>query len=944
MLRHAISTVSAIKALSPLQTTETRQPIRAIRKILISGFFALLALPTLAFAVSLPPGVKEVTHVEGITEYQLDSNGFRFLLAPDDSKPSVSVNMTYLVGSRHENYGQTGMAHLLEHMIFKGTPTTRNALAEFSRRGLRANGTTSQDRTNYYATFAASPETLDWYIRWQADAMVNSLIAREDLDSEMTVVRNEMESGENSPFRMLYQKTHAAAYQWHNYGKSIIGARSDVEGVDITQLQAFYRVFYQPDNAILTVAGKFDPSEVLKTVAQAFGPIPKPTRILPREYTIEPIQDGERRVTLRRNGGTPIVAAVYHSPPAVHEKFAPIQLATMMLSDSPSGRLYQALVPTGLASRVFGFARDTHAPGTLMFAAQLEAGSDLEKPLNILTQSLESTASQPFTEEELNRARSQWLNSWTQTYSDVQGLGIALSEPIALGDWRLFFKQRDLIKAVTLEQVQQAAQAFLVPANRTEGLYIPTDAPVRAPATQRADLTKLLEGYIGDPMASTLESFDPTPENIDRLTQRKVLSLPSGVVRLALLEKPTRGERVSAQIEIRFADAEKLRGKSALSAVTADMLGYGTNRLSRQQIYDRVDALNADLSIGGSGTTVSIGLSTVRANLPELMDLALHLIKDASFPEDQLREYTAKAITGLRSAMTEPGAIASRTLGRYENPWPADDLRYVPTFEESIARYQSITRDELVGFHQQFYGAGDITVAVAGDFDSEAVIKTLNSSLGQWKRAPAYQRINDPYQALTPTLLTIETPDKANAVFIAQLPLRLQDTDPDFPALAIANYLLGSSTNSRLWMRIRETDGLSYDVRSRLVASAYEPSGMLSFSGIFAPENWPKFEAAFKEELSRALEAGFTDEEVKSGVESLINLRQLSRAQDSSIVSAWMNYLQQNRTFAWSAEFDQKIKALDANTVNAALRKYLQPDALVRAVAGDFAKATRKTP
>ena len=184
--------------------------------------------------------------------------------------------MTYLVGSRNENYGQTGMAHLLEHMLFKGTSTTRNAMGEFSRRGLQANGSTSGDRTNYFASFAANPETLKWYLGWQADAMVNSLIAKEDLDSEMTVVRNEMESGENSPSRILMQKMQAAAFQWHSYGKNTIGARSDVENVDIGQLRAFYHQYYQPDNAVLIVAGKFDPQATLADIEETLGKLPKP--------------------------------------------------------------------------------------------------------------------------------------------------------------------------------------------------------------------------------------------------------------------------------------------------------------------------------------------------------------------------------------------------------------------------------------------------------------------------------------------------------------------------------------------------------------------------------------------------------------------------------------------------------------------------------------------
>src|SRR5690606_29446275 len=306
-----------------------------------------------ADTIELPAGLVQHSTVEGITEYALP-NGLRVLLAPDASKPTTTVNMTYLVGARHENYGQTGMAHLLEHLLFRGTPTLRNALAEFSRRGLAANGSTTSDRTNYYASFAANPETLTWYLQWQADAMVNSLIAKEDLDAEMTVVRNEMERGENSPIQMLMQQMQATAFRWHNYGNSTIGARSDVENVDIAQLRAFYHQYYQPDNAVLIVAGLFDSQAVLRIIADAFGAIERPTRVLPPEYTIEPVQDGERMVTVRRQGGSPLIAAMFHAPAAGHPDFAPLDIGAAILADTPSGRLYKNLVANKLSTGVFG--------------------------------------------------------------------------------------------------------------------------------------------------------------------------------------------------------------------------------------------------------------------------------------------------------------------------------------------------------------------------------------------------------------------------------------------------------------------------------------------------------------------------------------------------------------------------------------------------------------
>ncbi|MBR8653407.1 insulinase family protein, partial [Achromobacter sp. Marseille-Q0513] len=894
---------------------------RPLGTLLFTSFLAFQA-----GAASLPAGVTEAASIEGITEYRL-GNGLRVLLVPDESKPSTTVNMTYLVGSRNENYGQTGMAHLLEHMLFKGTSTTRNAMGEFSRRGLQANGSTSGDRTNYFASFAANPETLKWYLGWQADAMVNSLIAKEDLDSEMTVVRNEMESGENSPSRILMQKMQAAAFQWHSYGKNTIGARSDVENVDIGQLRAFYHQYYQPDNAVLIVAGKFDPQATLADIEETLGKLPKPERALPREYTVEPVQDGERSVTLRRTGGTPLVAAMYHIPAAGSADFVPLDLAATILADTPSGRLYHALVPTKMASGVFGFTMEQLDPGLAMFGAQLSPGKNMDAALKTLTATLETLDKKPFTAQELERARSKWLTSWEQVYSDPEQVGVALSEAIAAGDWRLFFLQRDRARKATLGEVQKAATSYLVQSNRIEGRYLPTEKPQRAPQTQRVDLSEVFKDYKGDPDFKSASAFDPSPANIDKLTLRKKLDLPNGPVQLALLPKATRGNRVQAQMQIQFGTAQDLRGQRVNAAAVADQLNRGTAKLSRQDIQDRLDRLQAELGFSGSGTTLRIAMSTKGENLPELTTLALDIVRNANFPKDQLEEYQRQLETSIRNAMTEPSALASRALARQDNPWPADDLRYVPTFDEALASASGLNRDALAKFHARFYGAGNIEYSAVGDFQPEAIEKAIKAGLAGWKRAPAYERVANPYREIAAQRFDIETPDKANAFYLSRMPLKLQDSDADYAALYLANYLFGASETSRLWNRVRETEGLSYNVRSSLSVSAFEPNASWSIYAIYAPQNRERLEKAVGEELARVLKDGFSDKEISDGITALLNYRNLARAQDDVVAGVWLDYLERGRTFAWSADMDKKISALTPDVVNAAMRKYLRPDA-----------------
>ncbi|MBL8514505.1 MAG: insulinase family protein, partial [Betaproteobacteria bacterium] len=302
----------------------------------------------------MPALPEKVTSVEGINEYRLP-NGLRVLLFPDQSKPTVTVNITYLVGSRHENYGETGMAHLLEHLVFKGTPRNPDIDKQFNKRGMRSNGTTWLDRTNYYELFQSNEENLEWAIQMEADRMVNSFIAKKDLDSEMTVVRNEYEMGENQPGNVLFKRMGSIAYDWHNYSNSTIGNRSDIENVKIENLQAFYRLHYQPDNAVLLVAGKFNEAKTLGLIQKYFGPIPKPTRMLPKLWTVEPTQDGERQFFVRRKGDIQLVMLGYKIPSALHADADAAAFVNFVLGDIPTGRLHKALVETGKAAQVIAF-------------------------------------------------------------------------------------------------------------------------------------------------------------------------------------------------------------------------------------------------------------------------------------------------------------------------------------------------------------------------------------------------------------------------------------------------------------------------------------------------------------------------------------------------------------------------------------------------------------
>ncbi|MDQ2778424.1 MAG: insulinase family protein [Pseudomonadota bacterium] len=885
----------------------------------------------------LPGQLKQITSVEGITEYRLP-NGLQVLLVPDDSKPTTTVNVTYHVGSRMESYGETGMAHLLEHLLFKGTPTTQNLLGEFAKRGLRANGSTSYDRTNYFASFAANDANLRWYLSWQADAMVNSFIARKDLDTEMTVVRNEFEMGENNAGRVLLQKTMAAMFQWHNYGKSTIGARTDIENVSIPRLQAFYHRFYQPDNATLIISGRFDTAQVLTWVDKFFSVIPKPTRVIAPTYTLDPPQDGERTVDVRRVGGTPTVYMGFHVPAGSAPDFSAVELIASILGDTPGGRLHKQVVEKQLAAQCFGFAWDLAEPGVMLVGSTLAPGQDLDKARDAMAAAVQSLHTQPITAEEVERARTAWLNDWDQGYSDPERIGVALSEAIAVGDWRLYFLKRDEVRKLKLADVQRVADTWLLPSNRTVGLYEPTAKPDRAPQAERVDVEALLAGYKGNIMAKAVESFDATPANLDARTQRSKLA--SGL-EVALLPKGTRGNAVQARLQLHFGDAASMIGQETVSTFAAALLDKGGAGMTRQQIADAFDKLQASVSFGGSGQTLAVGITTKGDRLPAVIELVGKLLRNPAYAAAPLDEIQRQWQSSIERQRKEPDAIISNRLERHGNPYPRGDLRYAPSFDEMQQNVAAVSVAKVADFQRRFYSAAHGEFAAVGSFDPKAVQAALATAFGDWpvpaSGGPAvFVRVPQPLVKEAPERFVAITPDKANANMRAGLALPVSDRSPDHAALMLGNYIFGQGGSSRLWKRIRESEGLSYDVRSSLGFSSIDENTSWNLSAIFAPQNQPKVETALREELARSVKGGFTQAELDAGRAGLLNYRQLSRAQDAGVAGAMARNLYLDRSFAFDQATDAAIQALTLEQVNAAWRDRIHPDQLVIGWGGDF--------
>jgi zinc protease len=896
-------------------------------------FGLLVAFAPATCRAEAPTPIKKFTTIEGVTEYRLD-NGLRVLLYADASTPKLTVISTVFVGSRHEGYGETGMAHLLEHMNCKCTPTQPNIKKALSDRGASFNATTSKDRTNYFETLEATDDNLEFAIRLEADRLVNSLIRREDLVSEMTVVRNEFEMAENDPEGVLRQRLFAAAFEWHNYAKSILGNRADIERMPIENLRAFYRKHYRPDNAMLIVSGKFEPAKALVHIAKYFGPVRNPANQLRATYTLEPAQDGERNVVLRRVGATGLVAAIYHIPAAAHPDFAPLRVLAQVLGTVPSGRLYREMVVAKKSSRADAYVFPMHDPGVFLAAAQVEKEQSAESVRQTLLDLVEKLGTNKITDKEVEQARAELTNGWDlMTSHDIAN---GLCEWAARGDWRLLFVHRDRLAKVTAEDVNRVAAQYLVRTNRTVGMYIPSDKPERLEVPETPDLAVMLKDYKGGKAIAAGEEFDPTPENIEKRVLRAVL--PSGV-KTALLPRESRGQTVILELTLRYGNVESLAGR----VTAADFLPAMMLRGTRQHDFKALDLAltqldNAGISTGGGLGYAVFTVQCKRQHLGQALTLLGEVLREPTFPKEEFETLKRATIEQVRSRLNETNALAGVTLLRKLDPRSEDHVRYVPTLEERIARLEATTVDQVRQLYGELLGGQCGELAVVGDFDPDQVLRQMQDILKDWKARTTYKRIPAPANTeVGASYDVIETPDKANAIYAAAHVIALRDTDADHAALLVVNYLLGGAPSSRLWKRIREQEGLSYHVDSAYSADALDPAAIFAFSAICNPKNMPKVRKAMAEEIDKVLKEGVTAAEVEDAKQAI--LEQRKGLTDGQIAGLLSDYLFLGQTFADRAERNHKISQVTVKQVNAALRKHLRPERLIIVEAGEFKKA-----
>jgi zinc protease len=902
--------------------------------------FSLLLFVSFAFAQPKAPAAPAtpefVTSVEGVKEYRL-SNGLQILLVPDPAQTNVVVNVVYHVGSRYEGYGETGMAHLLEHMLFRPSKKFSSIKQTIANKGAFANGQTGYDRTDFYEILPASDSNLNWALDMESDRMVNSLMRDEDLQKEFTVVRNEFENGENYPEAVLRERIVSTMYLWHNYGKSPIGSKEDIERVPITSLAAFYRKYYQPDNATLIIGGKFDEKKTLALVAGYFGKIPRPARVLVQPYTVEPPQDGERYVELRRNGDLPFIGMAFHTPAYSDKDFVANDAVVEILTNDPAGYFYKQLVDTKLATKEYGFSQNLYDPGFTYFALSVPKDKSLDSAKAAFLAAADRLSTLTVTQEDLDRARNTLKKEMSDYLNNTLNYVLGVADIIGAGDWRLSYIYRDRLDQLTLADVQACLKKYYLTSNRTVGVFIPDKSAERVVVPERPDVAALVKGYNGRAVVAETGTFEATIANIKKSTE---YGSTAGGLKYALLKKPVKGDKIYANFMLRVGDEGSLSGKGVIPALTAAMLKTGTTTRSKKDINDQLDKLKSSISFNGGagGSAISINVVTDKENCMATLDLVADMLLHPAFDSNEFSKILIDLESSVDESRTNPQIVAVTALRQKLSAYPKGHPLYAESMDELMADYKAVQLADIRGFYNDFYGADHGYVAFVGDIDGAAIKGWLDKSLGAFKSKKPYARIVQKSVAAPGGTQAILIPDKKNAMLFGGINLALKESDPDYVALDMANEMLGGGAflSSRIPSRLRENEGMSYGAGTFLNVSYLYPVGSWGVYAIFNPMYKNRLDSAFRDELNKALTGGFTADELKKSVTAWLSSRKTSLGLDQNLVSHIENYLELGKDLSFDTDYEDKAKALTVDQVNAALKKYVTPDKMTLVYAGDF--------
>jgi zinc protease len=928
-------------------------PIRSLAAVLLAAAACVTngaAPPSAGSRPAAAPATVATDKLDGDVREVTLTNGLRILVKEDHAAPVATLAVYYRAGSRDEHTGITGSAHLLEHLLFKGSrafPGPTDIMDSLSRIGASFNATTYYDRTNYYATVPISQ--LPFVIRLESDRMRHATFSDADRASEMTVVRNELERGENDPGRVLHHQLWATSIESHPYHHPVIGWRSDVENVPTARLREFYDRYYHPSNATLVVVGDVQPDALVPALVAAFGENPAGPPV-PPVYTTEEPQRGERRFTIRKPGELALVELGWRMPSATSPDVPALKILQLVLSGSLdlnefgdpldpgiSNRLYQALIETQLATR-FGMDYTLMIdPNVGSISGTVRPGVQHQQVEDAIRREVARLRDEPVSTLELERSKRRARAAFGLSQDGTFGQAMALGYFATIADWRFVREFAPRIEAVTAADVQRVARAYFQDDSLTVGWFVPISAggPMPSSPSGGAGPQKLREADDHAEAAAVTSralaaqgSAGASPGASRRaMPQRRVL--PNGLVVVVQENPSTQSFALSGSI--RAGSVHEPNAEAGTASITANLLERGTTKRTKLALAAQLEEVGGSVGFGDGFESVSASAFGLGGDFERIFDVFAEDLLSPAFPQDELEKLKAQRIAGLQQSEDSTRVKARRAV--QQALYPKDHPLYYLDVSEAIAATKAIDVARVRAWYQRFYAPDRTILSVVGNVKAEDVFRTIEARLGAWKPVGGPPVAVAPVPPPpSPSRRTISVPERSNVDIVLGTTGDIARTSPDFYPAFLGNHVLGGGTAGRLFKRVRAELGLTYGIGSSLTATQIAGPWTVSLS--VNPKVVDQAIDATQKVLERWVADGITEQELSAAKTALSGLFQVSLATNGGLANTFTYYESLGLGADFVYEHPRRLEAVTVEQVNAAIKQHFPVGRMVTGVAG----------
>lgn len=859
------------------------------------------------------------------------ANGMTVLTKEVRNAPVVTVQVWYKIGSRNEAPGVNGIAHQLEHMLFKGTKDRPIQFGRlFAALGSNFNAFTSYDQTAYFGT--VEKNKLTSLLTLEADRMQNSTIDTEKLTGEKRVVISELQGYENNPNYRLDRAVKRAAFPNTPYGLTVGGTKADVEKFTVEQVRSYYDSYYAPNNATLVVVGDFDTATLMAKVQETFGKVPRRELKVAKPAITAATAAPKRRIVLKEPGSTQVASEVYPLPEATDPDVPAIDVMNYILTEGRSSRMYQSIVETGIATSLDGGAVNLAAGGWYEISSIVEVGKSIPKLEAAIDKEIKLIQTKVPTAGEISRAKAQLKAGYLLNNRDINSQARQLgNDQTTTGDYQFTDKYLAGVERVTPADVRRVAKKYLQDNLKTVGVFQPTQITAQSAAPGSSE-GKTAENFSpGAPVdPSELAKYLP-PLDTDTTSQTQSLpqevKLKNGLRVFLLPDSSTPTVTLSGNIQ---AGTEyDSTAKAGLASLTATNLMSGTKTKTALEISKTLESRGAGLGFIASREGVTIGGNALSKDLPILLQTLGDVVQNANFPEQKVELSRQRALTTLKLELDNPNSVARRKFQQTIYP-----KNHPFTIFPTAQTLTGVTPADLQTFYRQHYLPSNTILALVGDFKVENVKGLLDASLGKWSTTAKTVKLNYPTPQLPAkqVLVSPSLPGKTQSITLLGNKA-IDRQDPRFYSALVLNQILGGDTlSSRLGTEIRDRQGLTYGIYSSFAAGKRQGTFIISMQT--APEDSQKATQSTIALLKDLQAKGVTQSEVDNSKRSLASNYTVELASPDEIASATLSNAVYGLNPNEISEFPKKIQAVTKEQVDRVAKELIQPDRLVVIVAG----------